>query len=168
MSHASRVVGTLGPPRVPLVDPRDGDIESDASSMESRSLFALAGSLLIEVSLPKVAAALVLLVVLPAVLVGLTPLLATIWWSTLPRRRERTASAQRCSLSRSSRWRGSVAAASCASSSKASGRSMRCRFSPDTSRGAKDCCTSPNASPARTPARRGELVGTRRRAYLPV
>ena len=78
MASAPRVVGTLGR-RAPLVDPRNGDIETDASSTESRSLLALAGNLLAEVSLPKMAAALLLLVVVPAVLVGLAPLLATIW-----------------------------------------------------------------------------------------
>lgn len=65
----------------PLVDPRDGDIEADASSTESRSLLAIAGNLLAEVSLPKFAVALVLLVVLPAVLLGSAPLLATMWWN---------------------------------------------------------------------------------------
>ena len=43
--------------RAPLVDPRDGDIEADASSTESRSLLAIAGNLLVEVSLPKFAIA---------------------------------------------------------------------------------------------------------------
>ena len=67
--------------RTPLVDPRDGDIEADASSTESRSLLAIAGNLLAEVSLPKFAVALVLLVVLPALLLGSAPLLATMWWN---------------------------------------------------------------------------------------
>ncbi|HEX7980005.1 MAG TPA: metallophosphoesterase [Gemmatimonadaceae bacterium] len=65
----------------PLVDPRDGDIEADASSTESRSLLAIAGNLLVEVSLPKFAAAFFLLVVVPALLLGITPLLATVWWN---------------------------------------------------------------------------------------
>ncbi len=82
MASAPRVVGTLGR-RTPLVDPRDGDIETDASSTESRSLLALAGNLLAEVSLPKMAAAFVLLVIVPAVLVGLVPVVVTIWVSTL-------------------------------------------------------------------------------------
>lgn len=64
----------------PLLDPRDGDIETDASSTESRSLLGLAGSLLVEVSLPKMLVAVVLLVVMPAILLGLAPLVATIWW----------------------------------------------------------------------------------------
>jgi Calcineurin-like phosphoesterase len=77
------VVGTLDRRRPPLVDPRDGDIESDESSPERRSLLALAGNLLAEVSLPKMAVALGLLVVGPALLLGLAPPLATIWWSTV-------------------------------------------------------------------------------------
>ena len=39
----------------PIIDPRDGDIEDDASSTKRRSLFSLAGSLLVEISLPKLA-----------------------------------------------------------------------------------------------------------------
>jgi Calcineurin-like phosphoesterase len=67
----------------PLIDPRNGDIEADASSTKRRSLFALAGTLLAEVSLPKLALAFVLLVVMPAVLLGATPLLASIWFRTI-------------------------------------------------------------------------------------
>jgi Calcineurin-like phosphoesterase len=83
MASAPRVVGALPHRQPPLVDPRDGDIETDASSTEQRSLLALAGNLLAEVSLPKMAAALLLLVVVPAVLLGLAPVAATIWVSTL-------------------------------------------------------------------------------------
>ena len=66
-----------------MLDPRDGDIETDASSTESRSLFRLAGSLLVEVSLPKMAAAVLLLLVVPAILLGLAPLIATIWFGAV-------------------------------------------------------------------------------------
>ena len=83
MASASRPVETLDRRRRPLVDPRDGDIETDASSTERRSLLALAGNLLAEVSLPKLAAALALLVVVPAVLLGVAPLLGSIWLSTV-------------------------------------------------------------------------------------
>jgi hypothetical protein len=83
MAEASRVVGALDHRRPPLVDPRDGDIETDQSSTEARSLLALAGNRLAEVSLPKLAAAMLLLIVLPALLLGVAPPLATIWWSTL-------------------------------------------------------------------------------------
>jgi 3',5'-cyclic AMP phosphodiesterase CpdA len=76
-----RAVELHAQPRVPLVDPREGDIEADASSTESRSLLAIAGNLLVEVSLPKLALAFLLLVVLPALLLGITPLLASVWWS---------------------------------------------------------------------------------------
>src|SRR5690242_4002914 len=69
---------TLG---APLVDPRDGDVEADASSTESRSLLAIAGNLLVEVSLPKLVSALLLLLVLPALLLGSAPLLASMWWN---------------------------------------------------------------------------------------
>ena len=36
-----------------LIDPRHGDIEDDAASPDQRSLLAIAGSLLVEISLPK-------------------------------------------------------------------------------------------------------------------
>ena len=49
----------------PNIDPRDGDIEDDASSTKRRSLFSLAGSLLVEISLPKLAVAWTLLIGLP-------------------------------------------------------------------------------------------------------
>ncbi len=65
--------------RAPLVDPRLGDVEADAASPERRSLLAIAGNLLVEVSLPKVVFALGLLVVMPALLLGVAPLLFTMW-----------------------------------------------------------------------------------------
>ena len=46
----------------PIIDPRNGDIEDDASSTKRRSLFSLAGSLLVEISLPKLAVAWTLLI----------------------------------------------------------------------------------------------------------
>src|SRR3954471_24804573 len=70
--------GALG---TPFVDPRAGNVEADASSTESRSLLAIAGNLLVEVSLPKLVLALVVLVVLPALLLGSTPLFASMWWT---------------------------------------------------------------------------------------
>ncbi len=39
----------------PILDPRLGDVEDDASSTKRRTLTALAGSLLAEISLPKLA-----------------------------------------------------------------------------------------------------------------
>ncbi|WP_213284779.1 metallophosphoesterase [Bradyrhizobium sp. sGM-13] len=66
-----------------LVDPRDGDIEDDAASPGQRSLLAIAGSLLVEISLPKLLFAWTVLLLLPSVLLGLAPLLASAWFSTL-------------------------------------------------------------------------------------
>jgi hypothetical protein len=64
-----------------IIDPRDGDIEDDASSTKRRSLFVLAGSLLAEISLPKLAVVWVLLVGLPGVVLGLAPLVVTLWFT---------------------------------------------------------------------------------------
>lgn len=67
--------------RAPLVDPRDGDIEDDASSTQQRSFLAIAGSLLAEVSLPKLLLAWTVAILLPAILLGLVPLIATAWFA---------------------------------------------------------------------------------------
>jgi hypothetical protein len=66
-----------------LIDPRHGDIEDDAASPGQRSLLAIAGSLLVEISLPKLLFAWTVLLLLPAVLLGLAPLLASAWFSKL-------------------------------------------------------------------------------------
>ncbi len=63
----------------PILDPRNGDIEDDASSTKRRSMLALAGSLLAEISLPKLAIAWILLIGLPGLLLGAAPLLVSIW-----------------------------------------------------------------------------------------
>lgn len=68
---------------LPLMDPRLGDVEDDASSTKRRSLLAIAGSLLTEISLPKLIASWVLLILLPALLLGLAPLVVTAWLRTL-------------------------------------------------------------------------------------
>jgi predicted MPP superfamily phosphohydrolase len=68
-----------------LLDPRKGDVEDDASSTKSRSMLALAGSLLVEISLPKLAAAWLLLVALPGLLLGLAPLIGSAWFDTFSR-----------------------------------------------------------------------------------
>jgi hypothetical protein len=70
----------------PLIDPRLGDVEDDASSTKRRSLLSLLGSLLAEVSLPKLLLAWSMLIVLPGVLLGLTPLVVTAWLATLSRK----------------------------------------------------------------------------------
>jgi hypothetical protein len=67
----------------PLLDPRRGDVEDDASSTKRRSLLGIAGSLLAEISLPKLLTAWLLLVVLPGVLLGAAPLVASGWLATL-------------------------------------------------------------------------------------
>jgi len=67
----------------PLIDPRFGDVEDDASSPGQRSLLAITGSLLVEISLPKLLFAWTISLLLPALLLGLAPLLATAWLSTL-------------------------------------------------------------------------------------
>ena len=69
-----------------LVDPRRGDIEDDAASPDQRSLLAIAGSLLVEISLPKLLFAWTVSLALPAVLLGLAPLLASAWLATLSER----------------------------------------------------------------------------------
>jgi len=66
-----------------LVDPRRGDAEDDVAAPKSRSLAAIAGGLLAEVSPAKLAAALGALVVVPALVIGLAPLLATAWLGTV-------------------------------------------------------------------------------------
>ena len=69
-----------------LIDPRQGDIEDDAASPGRRSLLAIAGSLLAEISLPKLLFAWTVLLLLPAVLLGLAPLLASAWFSKVSQR----------------------------------------------------------------------------------
>jgi hypothetical protein len=69
-----------------LIGPRPGDVEDDASSTKQRSLLAIAGSLLAEISLLKLALAWVLLIVLPGLLLGLSPLIISGWLSTLSRK----------------------------------------------------------------------------------
>jgi 3',5'-cyclic AMP phosphodiesterase CpdA len=70
----------------PLIDPRLGDVEDDASSTKKRSLLGLAGSLLVEVSLPKLLAAWLVLIVLPGLLLGAAPLIASAWFAALSRK----------------------------------------------------------------------------------
>lgn len=67
----------------PAIDPRRGDIEDDASSSKRRSLLSLAGSLLAEISLPKLAVAFALTIVLPALMLGVAPILVAVWFNKL-------------------------------------------------------------------------------------
>jgi predicted MPP superfamily phosphohydrolase len=66
-------------PLTPILDPRQGDIEDDASSTKRRSMLSLFGSLLVEISLPKLILAWILLLVVPGLLLGLAPLVLTEW-----------------------------------------------------------------------------------------
>ena len=68
----------------PLVDPRHGDIEDDASSTKSNSLLLMAGSLLGEISFAKLIVAWLILFIVPAVIVGLVPLIAAAWTGSSP------------------------------------------------------------------------------------
>ena len=72
----------------PVIDPRRGDVEDDASSTKRRSLLSLAGSLLAEISLPKLAVAWFLLIVGPGLVLGVAPVVAAIWVSKLSSRLE--------------------------------------------------------------------------------
>jgi hypothetical protein len=65
--------------RASILDPRRGDFEDDASSSKHRSLFAIAGSLFVEISLPKLLLAWTVSILLPAVLIGFAPLVTTAW-----------------------------------------------------------------------------------------
>jgi hypothetical protein len=68
---------------VGLVDPRSGDLEDDVASPGQRSLLAIAGSLLVEISPAKLLFAWTVSLLLPAVLLGVAPLAATAWASTV-------------------------------------------------------------------------------------
>lgn len=70
----------------PVIDPRLGDAEDDASSTKVRSLFSLLGSLLAEISFPKLIWSCTALFVLPGLLLGLTPLVASAWVGMVSRK----------------------------------------------------------------------------------
>jgi predicted MPP superfamily phosphohydrolase len=65
----------------PVIDPRRGDIEDDASSTKQRSMLSLVGSLLVEISIAKLIIIWTLLLIVPGLLLGLTPLITSIWLS---------------------------------------------------------------------------------------
>ncbi len=67
----------LGPAQ--LIDPRLGDFENDHAAPKQRSLLAIAGSLLSEISLTKLAVTWAIQILVPAVLLGLAPLILTAW-----------------------------------------------------------------------------------------
>jgi len=62
-----------------FIDPRRGDIEDDASSTTRRSMLSLAGSMLVEISLPKLILAWTFLLVVPGLLLGLAPIVFAEW-----------------------------------------------------------------------------------------
>ena len=66
-------------PQPELIDPRRGDIEDDASSTKRRSMLSLFGSLLVEISLPKLIIAWIMLLVVPGLLLGLAPIVLVEW-----------------------------------------------------------------------------------------
>lgn len=62
-----------------IIEPRNGDAEDDISSTKKRSLIAISGSLLSEISLLKLALTLLIGVLLPSLLLGTAPLVLTAW-----------------------------------------------------------------------------------------
>ncbi len=62
-----------------IIDPRAGDVENDHSATKKRSMLAIAGSMLAEISIGKLLFALFISIVLPAILLGLAPLAITAW-----------------------------------------------------------------------------------------
>ena len=62
-----------------FIDPRHGDVEDDASSTKRRSMLSLFGSMLVEISLPKLIIAWILLLVVPGLLLGLAPIVFAEW-----------------------------------------------------------------------------------------
>lgn len=69
-----------------FADPRHGDVEDDASSTKSRTLVSLAGSVLSEISLPKLALTWLFFLAIPALGLGLAPLLVSAWISKISSR----------------------------------------------------------------------------------
>ena len=67
----------------PVIDPRQGDVETDVSSTKRRSLLSLAGGLLAEISLPKLIMAWTMLLLVPGLLLGLAPIAVADWVRTL-------------------------------------------------------------------------------------
>ena len=64
-----------------IIDPRAGDIGNDHSATKQRSLLAIAGSMLAEISLGKLLFAWFISIMVPGVLLGVAPLAFTAWAS---------------------------------------------------------------------------------------
>jgi 3',5'-cyclic AMP phosphodiesterase CpdA len=65
----------------PILDPHLGDMENDHSATKQRSLLAIAGSLLVEISLAKLLFVWAVSILLPSALLGFAPILFTAWIS---------------------------------------------------------------------------------------
>ncbi|HMB11593.1 metallophosphoesterase family protein [Saliniramus sp.] len=68
-----------------LIDPRKGDVEDDAASPRDRSLLIMAGAMLVEINFLKLALAIVLMIIVPAIVLGLAPLVVTGWYIQVSR-----------------------------------------------------------------------------------
>jgi hypothetical protein len=66
-----------------ILDPRDGDAEDDVGAPLARSLMAIAGGMIAEISLIKLALAIVALIVAPGLALGFAPLVATAWFGSI-------------------------------------------------------------------------------------
>lgn len=64
---------------MPIINPRLGDVEDDGSSTKRHSILSLAGNLLAEISLAKLAVSWTLLIGLPGLVLGASPLLVSVW-----------------------------------------------------------------------------------------
>jgi len=62
-----------------IIDPRTGDLENDHSAPKKRSMLAIAGSMLAEISVGKLLFAWFVSILLPAILLGLAPLALSAW-----------------------------------------------------------------------------------------
>ncbi len=128
----------------PDLDPRRGDIEDDASSTKRRSMLSLAGSLLAEISIPKLLTAWIALIVVPSLMLGVAPIVAAIWVHKI---------SDKVTTSLIGVWSAillvGLAAArlvrrpprAAARREAASGRSIRSRSSPATRPAARRCAT---------------------------
>ena len=67
----------------PFIDPRNGDFENDASSSKNRSILSLAGSLVAEISLPKLIVAWFTLIGFPALMLGAMPIAVSMWFNLI-------------------------------------------------------------------------------------
>ncbi len=132
-------------PGGPILDPRDGDAEDDASSPKQKSLMAIAGGLLAEISLTKLLLAWIASILLPAAILGVAPLVATAWvGDVFIRVLELTGIGAGLALLAVSSLDGSAGARCFARPRRISGRSTRSGFSRDTPSAARRSAISRN------------------------